>query len=139
MHTNYDHAEGGINDALAEILGLFNIEKMPLGLIGDCSLSTEDISGVLGGGLRAYNCPWTIYRIAVAGGSGFDPELLNCAYRLGADAFLSSELKHSVMRNSPLGLLESTHYALESPGMKRLSEKMGWIYIPDKPDLSVIP
>lgn len=138
MHTNYDHAEGGINAALAEILGLSNIERMPLGLVGDCSLTPEDISGILGGGLRLYNCPEVIDRIAVVGGSGFDPDLLKCAHELGADAFLSSELKHSVMRNSPLGLMESTHYALESPGMKKLSERTGWTYIPDEPDLSVI-
>lgn len=139
MHTNYDHAEGGINDALADILGISDTVEMPLGLVGDCSLTPAEISGILGGGLRLYNCPERIERLAVAGGSGFDPELLDYAYGLGADAFLSSELKHSVMRNSPLGLMESTHYALESPGMKRLAERMGWIYIPDEPDLSVIP
>lgn len=138
IHTNYDHAESGINAVLADILGLSNIAKMPLGLVGDCSLTPEEISGVLGGGLRLYNCPEIIDRIAVAGGSGFDPDLLQCAHKLGADAFLSSELKHSVMRNSPLGLMESTHYALESPGMKKLSERMGWTYIPDEPDLSII-
>ncbi len=139
MHTNYDHAEGGINDVLAEILGLSAIEKMPLGLVGDCSISPGDIAEKLGGGLRVYNCPGTIERLAVAGGSGFDPELMEYAESLGAQAYLSSELKHSVMRQSPVGLLESTHYALESPGMKRLSEKMGWAYIPDEPCLSVMP
>jgi dinuclear metal center YbgI/SA1388 family protein len=140
MHTNFDHAEGGINDALAEILGLSDIVKMPLGVVGDCSLTPAEISGLLGGGLRLYNCPEKIRRIAVVGGSGFDPELIDCAYELRADAFLSAELKHSVMRNSPpeLGLMESTHYALESPGMKRLAERMGWTYIPDEPELSVI-
>ncbi|MBN1432850.1 MAG: Nif3-like dinuclear metal center hexameric protein [Methanomicrobiaceae archaeon] len=138
MHTNYDHAEGGINDVLAELLDLSGIERMPLGIVGDCSLTPAGISGILGGGLRLYNCPEKIRRIAVVGGSGFDPELIGCAYELGAEVFLSSELKHSVMRNSPIGLIESTHYALESPGMKALAGRMGWKYIPDEPELSLI-
>ncbi len=139
MHTNYDHAAGGINDVLAEILDLSGIEKLPLGIVGDCSLTPAGISEILGGGLRLYNCPEKIGKIAVVGGSGFDPELIDCAYKLGADVFLSSELKHSVMRNSPIGLMESTHYALESPGMKALAGKMSWTYIPDEPELSIIP
>ncbi|ADN36359.1 protein of unknown function DUF34 [Methanolacinia petrolearia DSM 11571] len=141
MHTNFDHAEGGINDALAEILGLSATEKMPLGLVGDCSLTPAEISGILGGGLRLYNCPEKIERLAVVGGSGFDAELIECAYELGADAFLSAELKHNILIDSPpeLGLMESTHYALESPGMKRLAGRMGWTYIPDEPRISVIP
>lgn len=139
MHTNYDHAEGGVNDVLAGILDLSDIERMPLGVVGNCSLTPEKISGLLGGGLRLYNCPQRIGRIAVAGGSGFDPELIRCASELDAEAFLSSELKHNVMRASSLGLIESTHYALESPGMKNLAERMGWTYIADDPAPSVIP
>lgn len=140
MHTNYDHASGGINDALAELLGLSNISPMPLGLVGDCSLTPAEIADILRGGIRAYSCPGEIERIAVAGGSGFSPELLDCASGLGAGAFLSSELKHSVMRQSPpIGLLESTHYALESPGMKRLAGIMGWTYIPDDPEPVLFP
>src|SRR3990170_4324688 len=35
MHTNYDKAEGGVNDVLAEILGLKNIVPLSLGRIGE--------------------------------------------------------------------------------------------------------
>ena len=72
-------------------------------------------------------------------GSGFDPEYLSEAHRLGADAFLSAEMKHSVARAAPLPCIESTHYALEAPAMKRLAAQRGWQYIDDPPLLSVYP
>ncbi|WOF15886.1 Nif3-like dinuclear metal center hexameric protein [Methanoplanus sp. FWC-SCC4] len=133
MHTNYDHADGGINDSLSALLNLRNCRKMSLGIIGDCSVSLEEISKITGSGLRVYGEIKDLKNLAIVGGSGFDPELINEAKNLGADAFLSSELKHSVILSSSLPLIESTHYALESPGMKMLSEKMGWTFIDDKP------
>jgi dinuclear metal center YbgI/SA1388 family protein len=137
MHTNFDHAEGGINDALSELLGLTNINHMSLGVVGDCCLDLNEISERLNGSLRVYGNPGDINRLAVAGGSGFDLFLLNEAYELGADAFLSSELKHNVMLKSPVPLIESTHYDLESPGMKALAGRMGWEFIEEKPDVCI--
>ena len=138
MHTNFDHAEFGINYTLANILGLKKTEKLSLGIIGECSLTIKEISDLLGGNLRVYGNIENINRIAVAGGSGFDTELIKEAELKGADAYLSSELKHSVLLSSSIPLIESTHYALESVGMKALSEKQGWIYIEDKPILQTI-
>lgn len=139
MHTNFDLAEGGINDALADLLGLENREKLTIGVVGDCDLTTEVIGDRLGCGLRIYGENDRIRRIAVAGGSCFDPELLDEAKERGAEAFLSAELKHSVMLSSPLTCIEATHYALESPGMKALALRMGWHYIDSPPRLKTIP
>ncbi len=139
MHTNFDHAEYGINQALSEHLKLTNCEALSLGIAGDNSLSIEELSVLLCGGLRVYNNPKKLKRIAVCGGSGFDESLIQEAKDKGADAFLSSELKHSVLLSSPLPLIESTHYALESVGMKALAKKMNWIYIEDVPVLRTIP
>jgi putative NIF3 family GTP cyclohydrolase 1 type 2 len=61
------------------------------------------------------------------------------AVALGAGAFLSAELKHSVYRSAPLPCIEATHYALEAPGMERLARLKGWTFIPDPPQLSIIP
>ena len=61
------------------------------------------------------------------------------AYDLGADAFLSAELKHSVARSSPLPCIEATHYALEAPAMKRLAIREGWHYLDDPPILTTLP
>ncbi len=140
MHTNYDRAEGGVNDVIAARLGLTDIERMTAGVVGDCSLDPEEIARRLpGGGIRVYGDVGTIRRLAVVGGSGFDPALLGEAADLGAEAFLSAELKHSVARASPLPCLEATHYALEAPAMEALASRMGWHYIPDPPHVVVIP
>jgi len=137
MHTNFDHAEGGINDALSDLLGLTNKKRMSLGVTGNCRLDLAGISKKLNGSLRVYGDPGNIKNLAVVGGSGFDISLIHEAYELGADAFLSSELKHNVMLESPLPLIESTHYDLESPGMRALAGKMGWEFIEEKPDLCI--
>ena len=75
----------------------------------------------------------SIKRLAIVGGSGFDIDLIYEAVSLGADTFLSAELRHSVYRSSPIPLLESTHYALEAPAMRVLAERKGWCYIDDPP------
>lgn len=136
IHSNFDHAPGGINDALAKLLRMENIQPLSLGVVGDCPLSPGDIAGIL-------DCPVVTWgnpdlpdlpgRLALAGGSAFSPDLISEAARKGARAFLSADLKHSVARESPLPLLEATHYALESPGMRALAERMGWTYIDDPP------
>ncbi len=133
MHTNFDHAKGGINDALAELLGLTSVAEMTLGVCGDCSLDLPGIAGRLGAPLRTWGTVRLPGRIGIVGGSGFDPEPIREAAALGATAFLSAELKHAVARNSPLPLIESTHYALEAPGMRLLAARMGWQFIDDPP------
>ena len=133
MHTNYDVATGGVNDTLAEMLSLTNTIRMSIGVIGDCNLSTQEISKRLGGGIRIFGVKRPISRLAVAGGSCFDSILINEAFSLGADAFLSAELRHSVARASPILLIESTHYQTEAPAMQVLATKMGWTYIDDPP------
>ena len=67
------------------------------------------------------------------GGSGFDAELIEEAKEAGADVFLSAELKHDTIISQDIILAESTHYDLESIGMKKLAEKMGWTFIEDRP------
>lgn len=140
MHTNFDHAEGGVNDLLASRLDLSRTERMTAGLVGDCTLTAEEIARRLpGGGIRVYGEVGAIRRLAVVGGSGFDPDLIREAASLGAEAFLSAELKHSVARASPIPCLEATHYALEAPAMEALASRMGWHYIPDPPHVVVVP
>lgn len=133
MHSNFDRAAGGINDALAGLLELQDVEHMTLGVVGACEITPDEIVRRLGGGARVYGTMETPGSLAVVGGSGFDPDLIDEAAEWGADAFLSAELKHSVALASPLPLIESTHYALESPGMRQLAMRMGWEFIPDPP------
>lgn len=139
MHTNFDHADTGVNDALAELLTLRNTEPMTLGLVGDCPLTLREIA-------RRLDCPVRVWgrirkseRLAVVGGSGFDLAFMAEAKERGADAFLSAELKHSVYRAAPLPCIEATHYALEAPAMKRLAGRKGWQFIDDPPVLHPVP
>ncbi|MDI9632662.1 MAG: Nif3-like dinuclear metal center hexameric protein [Methanolinea sp.] len=133
LHTNFDRAPGGINDALAGLLGLANCRGLSLGVVGDCPLSVPGIARRLGCPVTAWGDPCLPGPLGLAGGSAFTPELIAEAAAAGARAFLSADLKHAVARASPLPLLEATHYALESPGMRALARRMGWTYIDDPP------
>ena len=141
MHTNYDYAPSGVNECLSGLLSLSNTMTMSLGVVGDISLTCDEIAFRLGAPLIVYN--GDMYskmelRLGVVGGSGFDPVLIEEARSLGASAFLSSELKHSVMRQfSEMILLESTHYALEAPAMMMLAQRNDWLYIEDVPKISI--
>jgi dinuclear metal center YbgI/SA1388 family protein len=139
IHTNFDRAPGGVNDALAELLSLKDISPMSTGCIGSCTLSAAEISQRLGGNCRRWGEIKKIRRLALVAGSGFDPVLLDEANALGADTFLSAEMKHSVARIAPLSCIEATHYALEAPAMQRLSTRMGWQYLDDPPLVQLIP
>jgi len=133
MHTNFDHAPGGINDALADLLSLENVSPMTLGVCGDCRLDRETFIRRLAAPVLAWGNPLLPGRLGVIGGSGFDQSLIDEAVSLGAEAFLSADLKHAVARSSPLPLIETTHYALEAPGMRRLAAERGWLFLDDPP------
>ncbi|WP_321507569.1 Nif3-like dinuclear metal center hexameric protein [uncultured Methanoregula sp.] len=138
MHTNFDRASCGVNDCLADLLSLSNTEPMTLGLTGDCTLSVEEIARRIGGPVRVWGKIKKPRRLALVGGSGFDLSFMTEAKALGADAFLSAELKHSVYRSAPMPCIEATHYALEAPAMERLARNLGWKFIADPPVIAVI-
>ena len=134
MHTNFDRAPGGVNDCLADLLGLSDCVPLELGLVGTTSTDPDGLAAVLGP-LRVWGEVGRIRRLAVVGGSGFDSSLIEEAAALGADAFLSSELRHHIARDASIPCIESTHYALEAPAMRALAGRMGWDYIDDPPYL----
>ncbi len=138
MHTNFDHAPEGVNDALAELLSLENVIPLSIGVIGSCPITIDELARRLGGNIRIWGDLVTMSRLALVAGSGFDPVFLAEAKEAGADAFLSAELKHSVARSSPLPCIEATHYALEAPAMRRLALRKGWQYFDDPPRLRSI-
>jgi len=143
MHTNFDHAHGGINDVLAQEIGLTDwvrMDKTPgsIGVVGTMSKSFPEISRILGCGLRVWGDISHVTKLAVAGGAAFDPELIEEAVSLGAEAFMASELKYNIARESPIPCIEATHYALEAPGMRALAKVQGWEVIEDIPVTSII-
>ena len=143
MHTNFDHAAGGINDALAETLRLKNCVRMDaaptsLGVVGDITVSFSEMAKILGCSLRVWGDISQVKRIGVAGGAAFDWDLIYEAQSLGAQAYLASELKYNMALESPIPLIEATHYALEAPGMQALADREHWTFIADIPQTSII-
>lgn len=142
-HTNFDSAKQGINDVLAEKLGLIDLvplvseqeqpEDTGLGRIGrfDTAVSGEvfitsllqvlDLQGVQIAG----TLPDTIKRVAVCGGSGSD--FAETAFQQGADIYLSAEIKHSTAiwaSENNFCIIDGTHYATEKPAVDLLAQKL---------------
>ncbi|SFM24552.1 dinuclear metal center protein, YbgI/SA1388 family [Methanolobus profundi] len=126
MHTNFDKAKGGINDALANRLGLSDIQETPIGRIGKISPCSKDtfvnhVSKSLNTHIQYTGNKEEISTVMVFGGSGFRSEYIETAREYGADAYISSEIKHDIIRSySDMLLVDATHYATENPGMEEL-------------------
>ncbi len=136
-HTNFDKADGGVNDILAEILELKNVAPFPtcegdnLGRIGACDpLSAEDFARFAAKKLRTtvslVKGRRKIKTVAVVGGSGgeYVPDAVNA----GVDAFLTGEAKHHQLlqaKNSGLTFIVAGHYETENPAMKKLISLIG--------------
>lgn len=139
-HTNFDAACGGVNDVLAEALGLLHVVPLAadekrsgcgMGRIGILPepLSAEDFLDLLHARLEfpwlleAGARPASIAKVALCGGSGSD--LAELASAAGADVFLTAEIKHNVARwaeDAGLWLLDGGHFATENPAMRRLAD-----------------
>ena len=139
MHTNWDAAPGGINDTLAECLELADIQ--PLGIHGlsrlprlgtlasarpladfarlvETALGCAETSALRCGGGDPRRM---ISRVAVCGGAG--AELAEAVLAAGADAFVTSDVRHDQFWEAEargLALLDAGHSATETPGMRVL-------------------
>ena len=124
-HTSFDKAQGGINDALAEALGLTDITVAQDGLMRvgrlqkpcDKEAFLRHVRGVLGGGaLRVSQTPVEeVETVAVVGGSGGD--LATAAKAAGAQALVTGEAKHHhYVEATAHGvlLIEAGHFETES-------------------------
>ena len=136
FHTRLDAVEGGVNDVLASLLGLKNIEVfygegLPMGRVGDIDAPTDliDFARKVKTALDAPFVSVTdskreVKRVAVLGGSGKD--FLGAAAAMGADTYVSGELGHHTMTDepdvvlSPLNLIEAGHFYTEFPVCKAL-------------------
>lgn len=130
-HTNMDCAKGGINDRLAELFKLENVEVLDenpafpgcgLGRVGDLKEAANigslavDTKMALGiDNVRVSGSPWTrIERIAVAGGSC--SEVIPLAIAKGCQAIITGDMKyHETMdaANSGISVIDAGHYGTE--------------------------
>lgn len=144
MHTNYDKADGGVNDVLAGLLELTNILPLSLGKIGKIKpIDAPEFASFVARKLDTfvqYKGDGKIRKVMVVGGSGFRREYIDIAIENDADALVSGEMRHDAIRYADeLCLIDATHYATEAPAMKKLCERLPVVsvFIEDKPDVRV--
>lgn len=131
-HTNFDNASCGVNDALAEALGLRDVcplaQGMRIGLLEKAQ--TPETIGMmieekLGGRSRVYvqSPDGLIERVAVCGGAGGC--FFEIAAQAGAQAFVTGEVKHHEALAAVEGglcLIEAGHYETEHIAIKLLAD-----------------
>ena len=128
FHTRLDAVTGGVNDILAECLGLSDVApfapagEVPCGRIGTLASPMEaeafarHAKAALGAEAVVLSGRGTVQKIAVCGGEGAD--FLSAAKAAGADLFLSGRIGYHRMLDAPEeGILtvEAGHYATEYP------------------------
>ena len=127
LHTNLDSAPGGVNDVLAERLGLadaatFDGELHGIGRIGNVpeqalEVFAQFVKERLGaGGVRYAGGGKPVHRVAVGGGSCMD--FLPQALAAGCDTFVTGDIKyHQFQKARALGvnLIDAGHFPTEDP------------------------
>lgn len=134
-HTNLDACAGGVNDALAEKLGLIDIAPLPPSALGRIGRLDQPMT-LLSFAKRVEERLDTvaqfvgepdalISRVAVAGGSGGDE--LFAAAKAGAELFVTGELKHHMAYTAEalhINALAAGHYETEAVIRKPLIARL---------------
>ena len=135
-HTNLDCAEGGVNDVLAQVLGLSDVSVIGHGESGllRCGYVPEqsledflsDVTIALGcSGLRYVNSSKPVRKVAVGGGSCAD-SMLDALYA-GCDTFVTADVKYNQFWDAQdlgLNLIDAGHFATENPIVPVLAGKI---------------
>ena len=127
-HTNLDIARGGVNDVLAEAIGLSKLssfvitqqgeggETESLGRIG--SLPTEHVRFVDAGDRP-------VRKVALCSGAG--AEFVDRAAMMGADAYVTGDVRyHDAQRAAELGMhvIDAGHFGTEFPVVATLVNRL---------------
>lgn len=133
FHTRLDAVRGGVNDTLADALGLRDVVPFGegnVGRIGTLSQPTDfrnfaqkvketlSVPAILG-----TDAGLPVFRVALLGGSGSDE--VPAAKSAGADTYLSGEIAHHYLTDAPergINLIAAGHYHTEQPVTKTLAE-----------------
>lgn len=131
-HTNYDVAAGGVNDCLADALGLSNVQCVDgdeegILRIGDVEAMTASafaarVTERLGDVVRVYgDRRKVIRRVALVGGAG--GEYAQAALKAGADVYVTGEMRyHDAVSLASEGLvtMQAGHDSTEQIAVKPL-------------------
>lgn len=136
-HTSWDVAPGGVNDVLAALLGLKDVRPLRstsgefgLGRVGTLAEPTT-VGGLLGKlraalsfeALRTF-APLDAFVKTVAVGGGACAELVPDAILAGADALITSDIRHHEFVDAMhrgFALIDAGHHATETPGTRELA------------------
>ncbi|MBE5810279.1 MAG: Nif3-like dinuclear metal center hexameric protein [Clostridiales bacterium] len=131
-HTNLDQAPGGCNDVLAQTIGLGDIQGegfVRVGTLPHPMTATKlaaHIGEKLGDVVRVMgDSSAMITKVGMCSGAGADEWPASAA--MGAQAFLSGEVKHHIaLEASDAGvvMLEAGHHATEEPGIFALAKTL---------------
>ena len=135
-HTNLDAAEGGVNDVLAQTLGLTDAAPFAEGLWGVMrsgyvpEQSFQDFLAfvkkqLVTDGLRYCDAGKPVHKVAVGGGgcSGGWQE----AVKNGCDTFVTADIKYNEYwdaRERGLNLIDAGHFHTENPMVKVLAQRI---------------
>lgn len=137
-HTNYDLADGGINDALAEILELDNAKHIPDSFVVygelDSDMSMDDFAEYVSqkldcAGIRYTDTDKTIKTVAVGGGAC--EEYIDLAMQY-ADCFVTGDMKyHQMLDASENGyaVISAGHYETENIPFLMLKGRLEKIFV----------
>lgn len=133
-HTNLDRAPNGINDTLASLLGLENVQGDGYFRVGEFhkpvpfQVLLDHVTSVLHTTVRVFGqCPENvqIHKMGVSSGAGSDFWTEAC--QMGAQVFLTGEIKHHhglAMCDRGMVGLEAGHFATEEPGIFALADAL---------------
>lgn len=139
MHTNFDKADGGVNDTLCELLELDSAgcgewHDFDGGFGKYCDIALEFSPKTLAehvkeklmlGGVRYSRKSPSIRRIAVCCGSGINGDTLKAAHELGCNAIISGDIKHNYWIEADsrgIALIDAGHYGTESHAAHKLAK-----------------
>lgn len=143
-HTNLDIAPGGINDVLAQTLGLKGIETIgEEGLLRRGTVPAQSLPQFLAHVKQALGCDGLRYvdggrpvaTVAVGGGACADE--MEEALSAGCDTFVTSDVKYNQFRTAfqlGLNLIDAGHFHTENPAMPVLRDKLQAAF----PDVEVL-
>jgi len=151
-HTNLDCAPGGVNDILAEKLGLQNIQVInpkgvdsrgrQWGLLRQGTVETMSLTDFLNHVKKQLGCPGLRYtdsgkpvqKVAVGGGA-CGSELME-AFHAGCDTFVTADVKYNQFwdaQNYGINIIDAGHFYTENPVCVYLAQQLRQAF----PDITV--
>lgn len=136
-HTCYDVADEGVNDVLAAVLELKNVEPIesddcvkPMLRVGEIDeMSSIDFAKLvakkLGTTVRFVDSNKPVSKVAVCGGAGMS--FMHDVINFGVDAFVTGDISHHEMLDAKdlgLNVVAAGHFETENPAMPFLKEKL---------------